>query len=174
VHKNALISYLAWLTTTPTQNIPRRRRVGPIITQWAEKKVPFAFKVTFTRCAFYVHWLMLLEPPDFFVVSRGRRVCKCFFCYLMFQKKIELFCTEWIQMTLCLLRCLLCLDFISCISWLSPLMRQYLFGHTLNLLRLIHHDQISLFRAPPRICIEFLGLSSGFLGCFCLWIIFFR
>jgi hypothetical protein len=35
---------------------------------------------------------------------------------------------------------------------------------TLNLLRLIHHDQISLFRAPPHICIEFLELSSGFLG----------
>ena len=38
MHKNALISYLAWLTTTPTQNIPRRRRVGPIITQRAEEK----------------------------------------------------------------------------------------------------------------------------------------
>jgi hypothetical protein len=26
------------LTTSPTQNIPRRRRVGPIITQRAEEK----------------------------------------------------------------------------------------------------------------------------------------
>jgi hypothetical protein len=43
---------------------------------------------------------------------------------------------------------------------------------TLNLLRLIRHDQISLFRAPPHIFIEFLELSSGFLGYFCLWIIF--
>jgi hypothetical protein len=42
----------------------------------------------------------------------------------------------------------------------------------LNLLRPIPHDQISLFRAPPHICIEFLELSSGFLGYFCPWIIF--
>jgi hypothetical protein len=42
----------------------------------------------------------------------------------------------------------------------------------LNLLRLIPHDQISLFRALPHICIEYLELSSGFLGYFCLWIIF--
>jgi hypothetical protein len=48
------------------------------------------------------------------------------------------------------------------------------FIRALNLLRLIHHDQISVFRAPPHICIEFLGLSSGFLECFCLWVIFFR
>jgi hypothetical protein len=42
----------------------------------------------------------------------------------------------------------------------------------LNLLRLIPHDQISLFRAPPHMCIEFLELSSGFFGYFCPWIIF--
>jgi hypothetical protein len=85
-------------------------------------------------------------------------------------KKIERFCIEWIEMTLCLLRCLLCLDFIS---FMAVIIDAPVFIWTLNLLRLIHHDQISLFRAPPHICIEFLELSSGFLGCFCFWIIFF-
>jgi hypothetical protein len=43
---------------------------------------------------------------------------------------------------------------------------------TLNLLRLIPHDQISLFRAPPHICIAILELSSGFLDTFAFGLFF--
>jgi len=78
-----------------------------------------------------------LEPPDFlwlvvvdvyvnaFFEIFFDALCKILLsvCYLMLLKKIERFCIEWIEMTLCLLRCLLCLDSVSCISWLSSLMR---------------------------------------------------
>jgi hypothetical protein len=107
------------------------------------------------------------------VASCGRRARK-YFCdffpgllLLMLQKKIERFCIEWIEMTLCLLRCSL---FGFCqLHFMTVIIDALVFIWKLNLLRLIPHDQISLFRTPPHICIEFLELSSGFLGYFCPW-----
>jgi hypothetical protein len=113
-----------------------------------------------------------LEPPIFFVVSRGRRVRKCFlrdfFDALQnfpFSFRFVTWCFKWklsgsvhelILMTLCVLRSRLRLDFFQLHS-MAVIIDALVFIWKFNLLRLILHDQISLFRAPPHINLHWIS-----------------
>jgi hypothetical protein len=98
------------------------------------------------------------------LASRGR-VRKCCFAskvfyspfgllLLMLQKKIELFCTEWIPMFSLSFTVSSLFGFYQ-LHFMAVIIDAPVFIWTLNLLRLIHHDQILYFERLPTFALKF-------------------